>query len=356
MPSDEKDKLMLKALEKVAPGTPLREALENNIAGRTGALIVIGDVSNVLPLCNGGFQLNSEFTPQKLFELCKMDGAIILDDDIKKILWANVHLVPDSSIPTTETGMRHRAAERMAKQTKALVIAISQRRSIVSLYLRGLKYVLGDIRVILDKANQALRTLERYKVRLDEVTSNLSALEFQDLVTLQDVVTVLQRGEMTERISDEVEGFIKELGAEGRLIKMQLDELMVGVKDTVTLIIKDYCVDSYRVDRVKRSLSKLSDEHLLDFIAIAALLSYEGDIGILDSPVYTRGYRLLSKIPRLPLPVINKIVGKFKTLENILKASIEKLDEVDGVGEIRAKAIQDGLKRLRDYILAERYV
>lgn len=356
MHSGEKDKIISKALGKVAPGTVLREALDNILAARTGALFVIGDIQSVLPLCNGGFQVNSLFTPQRLFELSKMDGAIILDDEIKKILWANVHLVPDPSIPTDETGMRHQAAERMSKQTKALVVAISQRREVVSLYLQGVKYVLGDVRVILARANQALQTLERYKARLDEVTSSLSALEFEDLVVLQDVLNVLQRGEMTERVANEVRRYIIELGTEGRLIGMQLEELVAGVKDAVSMVIKDYAHDSQRADRVERGLVKLSSEHLLDFMILAALLGYEGDETVLDMPVHPRGYCLLSKIPRLPLLVVNKIVNKFGTLQGILKASIEDLDEVDGVGEIRAKAIQDGLKKLKSHTLAERYV
>ncbi|MEW6188864.1 MAG: DNA integrity scanning diadenylate cyclase DisA [Actinomycetota bacterium] len=351
-----KEQLLLEAVKKVAPGTELREALEHIIDAKTGALIVIGDTEDVLKLCDGGFELDCKLTSQKLFELAKMDGAIILDSEVKRILRANVHLVPDSSLPTSETGMRHRTAERVAKQTKALVISISQKRDVVSLYVGNMKYVLLDLRVILSKANQALQTLERYKTRLDQVLSNLSALEFEDLVTLSDVSTVLQRAEMVERVSREIERYITELGVEGRLIEMQLDELMANVEEERLLVIKDYCRDSRRAQRIRQELSKLSPVQLLDLMEFCQVLGYEGPVNILDSAVHSRGYRCLRKIPRLPMSVVNKIVDKFKDLQAVLKASIKDLDDVDGVGEVRAKAIQEGLRKLKEYHLLERYI
>ncbi len=351
-----KEQLLMEAVKKVAPGTELREALEHIIDAKTGALIVIGDMEDVLKLCDGGFELDCKFTSLKLFELAKMDGAIILDSEVKRILRANVHLVPDSSLPTSETGMRHRTAERVAKQTKALVISISQKRDVVSLYVNDMKYVLLDLRVILSKANQALQTLERYKTRLDQVLSNLSALEFEDLVTLSDVSTVLQRAEMVERVSREIERYITELGVEGRLIKMQLDELMANVEEERLLVIKDYCRDSQRAQRMRQELLKLSPEQLLDMMEFCQVLGYEGPVNILDSAVHPRGYRCLRKIPRLPMSVVNKIVDKFKSLQAVLNAGIKDLDDVDGVGEVRAKAIQEGLRKLKEYHLLERYI
>lgn len=356
MAKPDKKLSVIKALERVAPGAPLREALDYIIDARTGALIVIGDVDHVERLCNGGFGVNCPFIPQKLFELAKMDGAIILDEDINRILRANVHLVPDSSLSTAETGMRHRTAERVAKQTNALVISISQKRDIVSLYVGERKYALDDIRVVLTKANQALQTLERYKIRLDQVSSNLSALEFEDLVTLVDVATFFQKSEMVRRVSNEIERYISELGAEGRLIQMQLEELMGGVEEINLMTLNDYCKDVRRVEKVKSDLVKLSDEDLLDLLLISNILGYKGDTNLLDKPVHPRGFRALKRIPRLPISVVAKIVGKFKDLQTILGASIGELDEVDGVGEIRARAIQEGLKRLREYNLMERYV
>lgn len=351
-----KEQILIRVLETVAPGTKLRLGLEHIISAKTGALIVVGDNENIMNISNGGFNLDCEFSSQKLFELAKMDGAIILDKDVKRILYANVHLVPDSSLPTDETGMRHRTAERVARQTKSLVISISQKRDIVSLYIDDIKYTLEDIRIILTKANQALQTLEKYKLRLDQVSSNLNALEFEDLVTLIDVITVIQRSEMVERIASEIGVYISELGVDGRLITMQLDELMGNVVEDSLLVIKDYHIQEVSAEEVKRQLSELSSEILLDFMEIGRILGYEGTVDILDSPVHPGGCRLLRKIPRLPASVVDKIVERFGTLQHVLQSSIEELDDVDGIGEVRAKAIQDGLKRLKEYNLLERYV
>lgn len=354
--TEQKEKLLIEALKKVAPGTDFREALDHILDAKTGAIIVVGDSKKVDRLCNGGFGIKSPFTPQKLFELAKLDGAIVVDEEISWILKANVHLVPDSKLPTSETGMRHRTAERVARQTKALVISISQRRDVVSLCINGVKYILDDIRALLTKANQALQTLERYKARLDQVSSNLNAVEFENLVTLHDVVTVLQRAEMVRRVSGEIKRYITELGVEGRLIRMQLDELMVGVEEDNILTIRDYCLDMRRVEKTKRELRKLSSDELLDPLKVSHVLGCKESIDELDQSVSPRGYRLLRKVPRLPILVVDKIVAKFGSLQNTLKASVSELDEVEGVGEVRARAILDGLKRLKEYNLMERYV
>lgn len=349
------EKSLIEALAKIAPGTELREALDNIIKAKIGGLIVMGDTKNVLEICNGGFKLNCPFTPQQLYELAKMDGAIILDEEVSRILLANVHLVPDSSLYSSETGMRHRTAERVAKQTKALVISISQKRDVVALYLGNIKYVLEELRVILAKANQALQTLEKYKARLDQVLSNLSLLEYEGLATLFDGVVVLQRNQMVERISQEIERYISELGSEGRLIRMQLEELMANVKEEGLMTIKDYCKDQKSPEKIKEDLMNLSSEELLDLTSIGRILGYKGAASVLDQPIPPRGYRILRKIPRLPLPVIEHIVEKFSTLPRLLKASIQELDEVEGVGQVRAKAIQENLKRFREAYLMERY-
>ncbi|MDI6717218.1 MAG: DNA integrity scanning diadenylate cyclase DisA [Actinomycetota bacterium] len=354
--SRKEEKELIKALEKVAPGTEFREGLEHILSARTGALIVIGDTEEVQSLCNGGFELSVEFSAQRLFELAKMDGAIVMDDSISRILRANVHLVPDPTLPTSETGMRHRTAERVARQTRALVISISQKRDIISLYLDGIKYALQDIRVLLAKANQALQTLEKYKIRLDEVLANLSALEFEDLVTLLDVVTVLQRSEMVGRVSREVERYISELGTEGRLIRMQLDELVGNTDEQSLMIVKDYALNLDEVDEIKENLANLMPEELLNLTNIAKLLGYKEVVDLLEQPVHPRGYRLLSRIPRLPHHVIERIVDRFHDLQSIMSASPEELDSVDGVGAIRAKAIKDGLQRLKEYNILERYI
>ena len=227
----------------VAPGTAVREGLDNIVQGRTGALICIGESEELNFLLSGGVKLDVDYTPAMVYQLAKMDGAIVLASNGTKILWANVQLMPDPTILSLETGTRHRTGERVSKQTDALVIAISASRSVVSLYLDGAKYLLEDIPVVLAKANQALATLDKYRSRLDQVSTRLTALEFEGGVTLHDVLTVLQRAELVTRMAVEIERYIVELGAEGRLIEMQLEETMVGVAADKSALVRDYIVE-----------------------------------------------------------------------------------------------------------------
>ncbi len=355
-----KEEEFAEILKLIAPGTPFREGLENILRANTGALIVVGDSEEVLGAVDGGFNINCEMTATRLYELAKMDGAIVLDSAVKRILCANTQLVPDPSIESSETGTRHRTAERIAKQSGELVISISQRRNIITLYKGDKKYILEDIGVILAKANQAIQTLEKYRTVLDQVLTNLSALEFEDLVTISDVATAVQRTEMVLRIGEEIERYITELGSEGRLIKMQLEELIANVKDEGLLIIKDYKAENEDglddlVDCFDKFSSCASDE-LLSLSTISKYLGYGGNMNALDLSISPHGYRLLRKIPRLPMPVIDNLTESFDNFQEILDASIDELDDVDGVGEVRAQAIKEGLKRLRDQVLLDRHI
>lgn len=356
MAEQRRDGDMMDVLAMLAPGTQLREGIERVIAGSRGALLVIGWTAEVEEVISGGFVIDTNTTAQRLSELCKMDGAIILDDDGGRLLRANVHLVPDSSIHTSETGTRHRSAERVARQTGVPVISVSESMRIVTLYLGERKRVLEQVSSLLFRANQALATLERYRTRLDEVAATLSAREVEDSVTLRDVVITLQRAEMVRRIAREVEDYVAELGTEGRLIELQLDELMAMVDQERSLVVKDYIADRRR--KLAGPLEELGDldtDDLLDLDAIATALDYKGD-GPLDQPVTPRGFRLLHKIPRLPDPVITKLVQRFNNLQRVMDASLDDLTEVEGVGEARARSIQDGLRRLAESSLLERYV
>lgn len=347
-----------KVLRAVAPGTPLREGLESILRARTGALIVVGDNPEVMRLVDGGFRIDSEFQSASLYELAKMDGAIILSQDARRILAANATLIPDPGVPSHETGIRHRTAERVARQTGHLVIAISQRRHIISLYKGSTKYTLRDIAVILTKANQALQTLEKYKSVLDQALTNLSALELEDLVTVTDVVLVVQRTEMVRRIVAEIDRYIWELGTEGRLVSMQLEELVANVAEEGALIIRDYLAagETRAVDAVRDLMGGWESEDLLDLAGIARILGLGTTPSALENPVCPRGYRILRKIPRLPMPVIENLVNHFGTLQKVLRASIEELDEVEGIGEVRARAIKEGLRRLREQAMLERHM
>ena len=348
---------MTGALAAVAPGRPLREGLDRILQANMGALIVVGDGPEVLAICSGGFLLDAEFSPQRLSELAKMDGAIILAADASRIARANVHLVPNPNVPTSETGTRHRTAERVARSVDVPVISVSEDLSVIAVYRNELKHPLEPIPRLLNRANQALQTLERYKNRLDAVTAALSALEVEDLVTARDVVTVLQRAEMVRRIAEEIDGYIVELGTDGRLILLQLEELMGGVEDDRRLVIKDYFQDrpKWHLDQALEALSNLTTEDLLDLKEVVGVLHLPTDADHLDASLQPRGYRLLSRIPRLPDAVIEKIVSRFSNLQKILRATIDDLDDVEGVGEIRARAIKEGLSRLAETSILDRY-
>ncbi len=344
------------ALRLVAPGTPLREGIDRILQSNMGALIVVGDGPDVLNICSGGFLLDAEFTPQRLSELAKMDGAIILASDGTRVARANVHLVPDPDIPTTETGTRHRTAERVARQIAVPVITVSEEMSMVSVHYQGMKQTLEPIPRVLARADQALQILGRYKSRLDGVTGALSALEVEDLVTLRDVVTVLQRAEMVRRIAEEIEGYVVELGLDGRLVELQLEELTGGVLEDLRLVCKDYFVESpeWVLLQLTTRLAEISDDELLDLRYIGALLHLPPDLD-LDAALQPRGFRLLSKIPRLPETIADHVVERFSTLPKVMRASLSDLTGVEGVGEARARAIKDGLSRVAETSILDRY-
>lgn len=363
MPGSERSSAEIKlrqALAAVAPGTALREGLERILRGRTGALVVLGTDRVIESISTGGFMLDVDFSATGLRELAKMDGAIVVDRDCTKILRAATQLVPDPSIVTTESGTRHRTAERVAKQTGFPVISVSQSMHIVAIYVDDLRYVLEDAGQILSRANQALATLERYKLRLDEVAGTLSALEIEDLVTVRDVVAVAQRLEMVRRISIEIDGYVVELGTDGRLLSLQLDELVAGVDIDRELVIRDYL--PAQQGRRRRQLAdavadldELSPTDLLDLGAVARALGFNGG-ELLDAAVSPRGFRLLARVPRLPSTVVHRLVEHFGGLQKLLAASVDDLQAVDGVGETRARSVREGLSRLAESSILERYV
>ena len=347
-------------LAAVAPGTQLRDGLERILRGNTGALIVLGYDRLVETLSTGGFELDVEFSATRLRELSKMDGAVVLSTDGTRIQRANVHLVPDPTIFTDEQGTRHRTAERVAKQTGYPVISVSQSMRIIALYIQGRRYVLDDSAAILSRANQALATLERYKLRLDEVAGTLSALEIEDLVTVRDAVAVSQRLEMVLRISEEIGGYVVELGTDGRLLSLQLEELMAGVEQERELIVRDYLPSGGRRTRTPETviseLAAVSPTDLLDMTVLAWVMGYPGGADVLETPVNPRGFRLLAKVPRLPRLVVDRLVDHFGSLQKLLAATIDDLQAVDGVGETRARSVREGLSRLAESSILERYV
>jgi len=339
---------MLQALANVAPGTLLREGLDRILQGGKGALIVVGDGPEVLQICSGGFLLDAEFSPQRLAELAKMDGAIVLAPDASRIARANVHLVPDPAVPTSETGTRHRTAERVARLIDVPVLSVSEDMGVITLYRHDQKHTFETIARLFSRANQALSTLERYRARLDAVSAVLSTLELEDGVTGRDVVHVLQRLEMVRRIAEEIDGYVVELGADGRLVLLQLGELMGGVPDDRRAVLRDYVDASggWIPEKALVALSVLPADGLLDPKAVARAVRLGRQGEDLDSPLQARGFRLLSRAPRLSEAVVTRLVDRFGSLQKLLQASVADLCCVDGVGELRAATIRDSLDRL----------
>lgn len=355
-----KDENITSVLKLIAPGTPIRDGLENILRAKTGALLLITDNSEILKeVVDGGFTINEEYTSSKLYELAKMDGAIVLSGDMKRILYANAQLIPSHEIITTETGTRHRTAERTAKQTGELVISISQRRNIITVFKGTDRYVLEDTEVVLNKANQAIQTLEKYKKVFDNKLNILNEYEFNDIVTLQNVILAIQRAEMVMRIVDEIQRQIYELGNDGRLVKMQLEELIGGLEKEEKLIIKDYLVATKKKntpEKVIENLEELEYEDLLKESTIAKLLGYEYFDNYDEVGVYPKGYRILSKVPRMPSNIVENLVESFKSFQHILAADIESLDDVDGIGEVRARTIKQSLKRMQEQFVFDNII
>lgn len=347
-------------LKLIAPGTPIRDGLENILRAKTGALLLITDNNEVLKeIVDGGFTINEDYTSSKLYELAKMDGAIVLSGDFKKILYANAQLIPSYEIATSETGTRHRTAERTAKQTGELVISISQRRSIITVFKGNDRYILEDTDVVLNKANQAIQTLEKYKKVFDNKLNILNEYEFNDIVTLQNVLVAIQRAEMVMRIVEEIQSKIYELGSDGRLVNMQLEELIGGLEKEEALIIKDYIVPGKKKttpEKVMQSLEELQYEELAKESVIAKILGYETFDNYDEIGVYTKGYRILSKVPRMPSNIVENLINSFKSFQHILAADIESLDEVDGIGEIRARTIKQSLKRMQEQFVFDNLI
>jgi diadenylate cyclase len=352
-------------LSVVAPGTELRDGLERIVRGNTGALIVLGCDDTVQAICSGGFELSAEFSATRLRELAKMDGAIVLDRAGSSILRAGVQLVPDPALPTQESGTRHRTAERVARQTGFPVVTVSKSMRVIAVYADGERYVLDESAALLTRAHQALATLERYKRRQDQATGLLSALEIEDRTTVRDIAAVAQRLEMASRIADEIAGYMIELGTDGGLLALQLEELTAGSSRERELFLRDYAPagpsgpvtgpgDAPQAGLSADRLADLSADELLDMQAVAAAVGHRRAED-LDQQVSPRGYRLLGRISRLPAVTVDRIVEHFGGLQKLLSASVQDLRDVPGVDAAQAARVRDGLSRLAESALLDGY-
>lgn len=343
MTSDE----FLQTIQRLAPGTPIRRALGRIIQEEKGALVVLGDGPSVGAICTGGFELSeSEFSAPRLAELAKMDGAIILDDSWTKILRANVHLLPDPSIGTVETGARHRTAERVAVQTGKPVVAVSEDRRVATLFLHEMRQELQDPTDLMASIDQSLSTLERFRRRLDEAEERLTPLEVSDLVTYRWVVVLVQRAELVRRIGESIREDVIGLGGAGDLAHLQLADLLQGVAELRDLVVRDY-VRPLRAGTAERKLALLeavATAELHDPDVVAEALGFQH----LDERAEPLGIRVLNQVPRLPGSIRDGVAKHFRSLQKMLAASVAELDSVDGVGKSRAQELRRVLDRIQD--------
>jgi diadenylate cyclase len=373
----------------VAPGRPLRDGLDRILRAKRGGLVVVGDGPGVLSICSGGFLLDAEFSPQRLSELAKMDGAIILAADASRIARANVHLMPKATIPTSETGTRHRTAERVARSIDVPVLSVSAAMSVIAVYRNDHKHTIQPTGWLHDRTDQALATMQRFRNRFDVALNGLSILEVEDTVSVGDVVGVVQAAEMVLRIAEEVDGYLVELGEDGRLVGLQSAELVDGVAPALQLVVRDYCghlsakpdvrsadaksdrrpaagkSDRHTVDgrpdrrsavaTALEQLTALSSEELADASRVAGILGLPGAFNDAESALEPRGYRLLYRLPRFSDAIIERIVDRFVNLQQIMRASLSELEQVEGVGQARAHSVKDGLTRLAEASIFERY-
>lgn len=337
----------------LAPGTPVREGLERIVNGRTGALVVLGSGKAVDKVSTGGFALDVQFTPTALRELAKMDGGIVLSSDFERILAAGVHFVPDGSLPTVETGTRHRTADRISQQTGLAVATVSASMSVISLFLDGQRHTIERSEQILSRANQALATLLRYRERLTETSRSLSTLEVHDQVTVKDFALVAQRLEMIRQLDMELRAYVAALGVDGRLLELQLHELTLGTDDLATRLEMDYRpAEADPLDFRIGRLSELDHTDLLDLLTVARTVGFGNDVH-LESRLVPRGYRQMALLTRVPPSVGRRLVEHFGSLQGLLGARTADLVEVEGVGEGRARVVRDGLARIAEQAFSE---
>ena len=339
----------------IAPGTPLRSAIDRIQEASLGALIVLGNPKELSDVIGGGFELNTPYTPQKVYELSKMDGAIIISDDIKTIHGANIQMQPDFNIKTDESGTRHQSAHRIAQQKNHLVIAVSERRNKITVYKDAFMYILHDIGDLLSKASQAIMALEKYSGAIYTSLINLSISEFDGMVTLYDVVEIIRMYGLLFKMSDEVIEYSAELGTDGRLVTIQYQEIMLNQKEGFKDLIKDYKINNDNAERIKDKISELSKEELLDDEKIASILGYDLKDISFDEIIKSRGYRLLRNVNKITNKDIEALVHEFKEIQAMLITTVDDIAQIKGISKFKATYIHTALTRLKNRVMLDRY-
>ena len=343
---NQKTRELMATLKLLSPGTYLREGIDYIIQGKTGGLIVVGDTPEILDSTEGGFRINCQYTPARLYELSKLDGAIILSEDAKRIVRANVTLRVDPSISSNETGLRHRSADKFAKQTDHIVLSVSQSRNTLTLYLKNQSYTFRERPVLLSGANQTMLVLTQHVKAMQDAVNMLNWAELSGNVTLANVVTAIQLCERVRRAEQELNLYRIELGTQVQSIQ-HIPELTTEIESGL-LITQDYYHERLR-DGFKafEKIMGLDPNNLADHGNISEVLGYARDIRSTFASLEPRGYRMLSRVPRIPFSVVENIVHKFKTLDKIYTAAIDELQAVDGVGKSRASIIKNTLAEMK---------
>ena len=343
---NQKTRELLATLRLLSPGTHLREGIDYIIQGKTGGLIVVGDTPEILDLIEGGFRINCQYTPTRLYELSKMDGAIILSEDMKRIVRANVTLRVDPSIPSSETGLRHRSADKFAKQTEHIVLAVSQSRNTLTLYLKNQHYIFRERSVLLSGANQTMLALTQYVKAMQNALTLLNWAELSGNVALTHVVTAIQLCERVRRAEQDLNLYRIELGTQAESIQ-HIPELTTEIESGL-LITKDYYHESLRDEsEAVEKIIGLDANCLANQSNISEALGYPREIRNNFEGLEPRGYRMLSQVPRIPFKIVENIVHEFKTLNRIYTAAIGELQAIDGVGKTRASTIKDTLSQMK---------
>ncbi|MGD9840928.1 MAG: DNA integrity scanning diadenylate cyclase DisA [Candidatus Bipolaricaulis sp.] len=337
----------LEFLRLTAPGTPLRDAIDRILQLGRGGLLLVANREVAGPLIAAGFELNAPFTPQAIVELAKMDRAVVVNEELKTILYANAHLVPSPTIPSQETGTRHRVAEQVAREIERLVIAISEDRHRVTLFHGEWRYELQDIQTLFVRVSQGLQILDRYRRELRELLTALAPLEFERRVFPSHVAAVLQRALYMMELERDVERTLVELGVHRELPERHLTVLMRGVREEMELLVRDFKSDPRPAEEIVDELLALAPEDVLRPDVILRPLGITTDQE-LEEPIPSRGYRLLSKVPRLPVSVIERLIEEIGTVDKVYRASRRQLDRVKGIAEARARAIEFSLGRFKN--------
>jgi diadenylate cyclase len=341
----------LSKIRMLAPGTKLRKALDDIVMAKLGTIVVFVDsITKSKDIIQAGFPVETPFTSERLYELSKMDGAIIVDQEATKFYFANVHLIPDAAIHSSETGIRHRTAERVARQTGNLVVAVSSRRNVITAYYKEHKHVINTINYLVTKIGRALSVLEKHRENLDKLIHQIDTDEFNGYISLDEIAFLITKFLGVLKIRDEIEPYIIEIGAEGQLSSMQLDEILGDLDEQLKFFIMDYAAAELNESEAIEVIDQLRSHKELHNLHVAAILGYEAASAaqIEEKMVTPRGYRLLIHKAKIPMNISKNVVQAFGNMARICSADLDALKTVEGIGIKRGNDIFTTIQSLKN--------